>query len=110
MAAFPSIQQPSKITEEDLSFRLYNTSEAGYTLVRARATAIKKQFELEWEIISSTDKNTLQAFFASNFGESLTWTHFETSTVYTVVFKDDDLSFEYIAPDYWRTKLTLKEV
>ena len=109
MANFPNISVPSSITETDLSFRLKETSSAGHTMIRGRGTAIKKSFELEWESITSADKNTLQAFFATNYGTSLTWAHFESSVVYTVHFEADDLSFNYLSPGWWKLKLKLRE-
>jgi len=110
MATFPNIADPSGISETDISNRLKETSAAGYTMLRGRGTATKKEFDLEWEAITTADKATLQTFFNTNYGNSLTWTHFETSVVYTVCFENNKLKFNYLSPGWWKLKLTLREI
>jgi len=110
MAAFPSIADPSSITEMDLSFRTKEVSSAGYTMVRSRSTLIKKRFSLSWMSMTAADKATLITFFGANNSLSITWTHFETSTTYDVCFKDDQLKFSYLAPGFWKIELAIEEI
>lgn len=110
MSNFPNIAAPSGFSETDLSFRLKETSAAGHTIIRGRGTATKKQFELDWKDISSADKDALQAFHSTEYGQSFSWTHLFTATVYTVCFEEDNLKFSYVSPGWWKLNLKLREI
>jgi len=110
MANFPTIQLPARVTETDVSTRLMETSEAGYTMLRSRGAVAKKEFELTWTDITSADKGTLQTFFRANYGLAFVWTHFETAAPYNVCFKSENLNFIYLAPGYWSVSFWIKEI
>lgn len=110
MSTWPDIQDPSDFSEKSLSFRIKKISESGAARVRPKGTAIKKEFSLEWEAMSATDKATLETFFETYQASSFTYTHFETEVDHTVIFNDDEIEYEYLASGYWKVKLTLREV
>lgn len=109
MASFPDIEDPSKLTETDVSFRIKAISSAGYTMLAASSTLTKKEFVLEWAVMATADKNALSTFFITNNSSIVAWAHPEDLITYDTVFKDDKLKFEYISDGYWKVKLTLLE-
>ncbi|SDU26598.1 hypothetical protein [Desulfobacula phenolica] len=110
MANFPDIAVCSGFTEADIGNRLMETSSAGYTMIRGRGTAVKKEFILDWKLMTSADKNTLQSFFNTYYGQSFIFTHPETGIDYTVCFQEDKLNFKYKAKNRWLLTLKLKEM
>jgi hypothetical protein len=110
MSDFPSIELPSNISEKLVSFKKSQKSSAGYSMIANAGAVMKKQFTLDWEQMTSVDKATLISHFQSNYVSSFSWTHFETSTVYTVFYENEDLDFQYFAPGYWSVSLILREL
>jgi len=108
--SWPSIRLPNYPLQEKTLKRQYKDEfEAGYVVSRAAATRARKQFRLDWDVIPEADYQTLDAFFIANQGGTFSWTHPETSTVYTVRFVDDYIDFAIIPVNQRRGSLTLEE-
>ncbi len=109
MANFPNIAPPSGFSEKTLTHRTKKKSDSGHTRLRPKGSKPKKEFTLDWEVITSADKATLDVFFDTYQALDFVYTHFETAVLYTVFFEEDDLDFTYVTDGYWQIKLTLAE-
>ena len=92
-----TIEKPSRIKEKIIKPAHRTNSEAGYVASRAKYTGSRKAFELEWDGMFTTSKDALQTQFDNDQGSSITWTHPETSTSYTVIFGNDEIEFTQVA-------------
>jgi len=111
MADFPSISPPNGLQQKTVKPADRKTSAAGYTMARAKATLAKKEFQLLYNFLTKTERNTLQTFFDGNQGLEFNWTHPETGgSTYQVVFAADDIEFSWVSPDRWSIKFVIKEV
>ncbi len=110
MASWPSISNPSSIDEKIIKLaHRTNADINGYVHFRPKWTTSKKSFQLKWNVISSADKTTLETFFNANQGLTFTWTHPETSTVYTCIFDIDEIEFNGIFEGFWSTSVSMME-
>lgn len=111
MADFPSIGLPVGLRQKTIKPAYRGKSSAGYTMSRAMATTSKEEFEVGYDFLSSSDRDTLQTFFNTNQGIEFNWTHPETGgSTYSVVFAEDELFFTAKPPFYWTITLKLQEV
>jgi len=113
MAGFPSIQAPNAMQQRPIKPQHKNVSSANYSMTRARATLLKREFIITYNKLTKTERDTLETFFNTNSGASFNWTHPETGgATYVVVFfqEGDDLIFEWVAPYYWSVTFTIREV
>lgn len=109
MATWPGISAPTTITDEIHRAQIKTNFSAGYTQSMPKWTRARKVFKLQWDCMTATDKQTLEAFFIANLGDTFTWTHPITNVTYTVRFEDDSISFEYVPINLWQVKVTLEE-
>lgn len=109
MTSWPSIQTPSSLKETPQKGQIRSNFEDGYVQSRSKWTRSRKVFNLQWNAMSNSDKETLVTFFENNLGSTFTWTHPVSSTNYTVRFKDDEVEFDYVSINYWKVQLTLEE-
>lgn len=112
MADWPSIAKPSKVTETLVKPKWKAQTEAGYFASRGLATTGKRQWTLEWDVLSTADKNSLQTLFDSNTGySSFTWDEPVSGVEKDVIFMDDELEFSTVKrSSYWQGQVTLREV
>ena len=110
MATWPSIQEPSyPIDEEIYKPQVRTEFESGAVQSRARVTAGKERWTLQWPGMPEADYQTLMAFFETNQGDTFTWTHPVTSTAYTARFSDDRLASTVRRPGYRTVMVKLEE-
>ena len=110
MTNFCDIAKPSSVSETQRAYRIKKTSDTGHTRIRPVGRVPKKEFTLSWDFLTSADKATLQTFFEENQALEFTWSHFETNENYSVYFVSDEIEFEYVTVDYWKTEVTIGEV
>jgi hypothetical protein len=89
MAAFVSISNPSSIDEKSIKAVHRTTAEDGKPGARARYTASKSEFTLNWDNLSNADYISLKTFFKANQGVEFTYTNILDSVTYNVIFGDD---------------------
>lgn len=109
MASWPDIQNPEEMKERPTKGQVRSDFENGYVQSRPRWTRTRRVFQLQWRSMSSSDKETLAAFFEDNLGGTFTWTHPSDGTSYTVRFADDQLEFKHVPVNRWSIKLELEE-
>jgi hypothetical protein len=88
-----------------------HVSETGYAMTFARATAAKKEFTLTWAALPTSYLDTLMAYFDENKGGIVSWTYPGTTTVYDVVFMDNEIEFDKVTnqSDRWAGTIVLRE-
>ena len=89
MAAFVSIANPSSIDEKIIKAAYRTTAEDGKPGARARYTASKGEFTLNWNNLSNADYIALKTFFNANQGVEFTYTNTIDSAAHNVIFGDD---------------------
>ena len=109
MATWPNIQNPSGLAEKPTKGQIRSDFEAGYVYSRAKWTRARKRFDLTWDSMTNSDKNTLETFFNNNLGSTFTWEHPVSGTTYTVRFSDDSIDFDYVPHMYWQASVSLEE-
>ena len=77
---------------------------ANYAQVFPRATRGRGKWALVWGLLSETDYQTLQAFFAANQGCMFTWTHPIAATTHTCVFTADSIKSKWYSAG-WRANV-----
>ncbi len=108
--AFPSVDNPSGITEITHKAQLKSSFENGAVQSRTRATSAKKRWQLIWELITSSDYQSLQTHLETEMGNTFAWTHpVNGGDPYTVRYSDDELSADFVSPGWWRLILNLEE-
>jgi len=107
--AWPNIESPSSMTERKRKGQIKSDFAAGYVQSRAKWTRSRKVFELSWKGMSDADKETLEAFFGDNIGDTFIWAHPLSDTSYTVRFVEDELPARYVPYNHWQIDLTLEE-
>lgn len=112
MADWPDIEDPSGLRESPQKGQIKSDFEAGYVQSRPKFTRTRKRFELSWDAMSNSDKETLETFFDDNLGDTFTWDN-PISTAsdpsHTVRFVNDSLEFSYRPHNYWQISIELEE-
>ena len=118
MAAFPSLSvdpnYPITVTRVDSAIR--SPFDGGYEHRRPRYTRDRKRFILQYNALTTDDKDTLQTFLDSTRGtaDSFTWTYPNipnddyANQDFTVYF-DKLPEFRHFAYNRWRTTIELIE-
>lgn len=110
MAAFPSIATSQFPLQEDIFHpQLKSPFESGHVQSRKQALIEKRKWKLFWIDISSSDYSSLEAFYLANIGNTLTWVHPISSTVYTVRFSNDSLKTTLTEGNNKRVELEIEE-
>lgn len=109
MADWPDIEDPSGLKEAPQKGQIKSDFENGYVQSRPKFTRVRKKFELSWETMTNSDKETLEAFFDDNLGGVFGWTHPISDSTYTVRFTNDSLDFSYQPHNYWQISIELEE-
>lgn len=109
MATWPGIAAPTSMTERKKKAQIRSDFAAGYVQSRAKWTRSRKIFELSWNVMSDSDKSTLETFFDDNLGGTFTWAHPLSGTSYTVRFVGDELLAKYVKVNRWQVDVTLEE-
>lgn len=107
MATWPDIEKPSGLSQKPVKKQIRSDFSAGYVQSRPLWTRMRKQFELSWSTMKSSDLSTLESFFESNQGGSFTWTHPETGASYTCLFSDDSIDANFLKGSLDRYKVTV---
>lgn len=109
MADWPSIAAPSNIRDINQKGQIRSDFDAGYVQSRAKWTRTRRKFELSWNAMSNTDKETLMTFFENNLGDTFAWIHPLSGTSYTVRFTEENIEAKYIPYNRWQVSLILEE-
>jgi hypothetical protein len=88
------------LSKETITNTLKSEVDDGYVLTRRKYTRAISKFTLKWTHLSGTHYALLDAHFQSAGGAAATWTftHPQTSTEYTVRYKNDNLKFDLSVP------------
>jgi len=101
---------PNQITEEVKKPALRSKYDGGYTQTRPKYTRKTKKFTLEYQALSLSEKDTLEAFFDANQGLSFYFVDPVSSTQYAVNFSDDSISFKLVSTKYYSTSFSVEEL
>jgi hypothetical protein len=115
MPTFPTLTMlpsfPLDEEQEDVTIR--TEMEAGYTHTRKRYTRTRITFTVKYDMITTSDKTTLEAFIGTveQGGFSFSWTHPQSSVTHTVKFPEGGLpKFSHIITDYWSCEFKVRQV
>ena len=104
MTDYPTIQDPNGFNQSIGIPAERKESESGYTMSFCKATSSFYSFELFYDNLTDTERDTLQTFFDINRGLEFTWYHPENLFyVPESMFSEDELDFSWISPYYWST-------
>ena len=113
MPAFPTLTTKPifPIPEQKEDSVIKSDIEGGYQNTRQRFTRIRRNFEIKYTNLSTSEKGTLDAFIDTVKGgaDSFTWTHPMTSTSYTVRFQTT-IKFSPTHENKWDAEFTLIEL
>jgi phage-related protein len=86
--------------------------EGGYVQTRALCSRIKKFWQINYNYLSATNKDSLVTFFGTTNGaaDSFTWTNPLDSVSYTVRFKPKSFSCNHTLFSRWEVKFVLEQV
>jgi phage-related protein len=95
---------------EDSSIK--TSMEAGYLHTRARFTRVRKSWKFKYNLMSSTDKGTLDTFLDTVKGtvDSFTWTNPVNNTSYTVRFLTIPVFSNVYKGELFTVEINLQEV
>ena len=110
--AFPtlSVEADIKYDDEYIKPIVQTSFEGNYKQTRPKYTRSSQNFNPTYRMITETDKDTLQAFFNTNSGNSFDWTNPTDSVTYTVRFGVDRLKFRNITVGYYVVSIPLEEL
>ena len=111
--AFPTLSlNPTTISEELFDPIDRNDFESGTVQVAKKFTREKRRFALTYKMMPQSDRASLETHFLATQGTSDTWTHPISSTVYTVIYSESSLKFNYVGYDgqaYWQVTFMIEE-
>lgn len=112
MATFPTltISASSKFEDEYIKPTVKTKFEGNYSQSRPKYTRASHNFNTLYNMITETDKATLQTFFNTNSGNSFTWNNPTDEVDYTVIFAEDSLSFKNITLGFYEVNIKLEEL
>jgi len=98
------------LTEKSIKKAIKTETEAGYLRTRARSVRAFKTFSMRYTNLTNAKLQTLLTFFSTNVGEAFIWQHPITTTLYNVVFENDELDYSYNEKSRVEVTITLREV
>ena len=96
-----SIEEPEyPLGTETVTNTIKSDTDAGYKITRRKYTRVLHTWTLKWTHLSGADYALIDTHFQEAGGASAywVWTHPQTSTEYTVRYKDDNLKFDLSVP------------
>lgn len=110
MAIYPVLNTES-FEEKSIKPALKSSYDGGYTQRVAKYTRKISKFTFTHENLTSTQMQTLDAFFVANQGLSFSFLHPINDTTYEVSFEMDELTFAYDkSMKTYSTSIVLQEV
>ena len=112
MATFPTLSVTASMKYEDEYIKpiVKTKFEGNYAQTRPKYTRSSQNFMPTYTMITEADKDSLQAFFNTNSGNSFDWTNPTDSVVYTVRFAKETLKFKNIVVGYYEIAIPLEEL
>ncbi len=113
MPTFPSLTAKPifPVTEQREDSVIKSDFEGGYINTRQRFTRIRRNFQVQYTNMSTSDKGTLDTFVDTVKGgaDSFTWTHPITAAAHTVRFETPP-RFSPTHDNRWSVEFTLIEL
>ena len=113
MPTFPTLTTKPifPVPQEKEDSVIKSGKEGGYLQTRQRYTRIRKNFQVQYHNLSTTEMGTLDTFENTVKGgaDSFTWTHPMTGVVYSVRL-DGTIKFSPTHDNRWDAEFTLDEV
>lgn len=116
MANFPTLSVPYPdfpINEGREDSVLRSPFEGGYTQTRAAHTRIKRTWSVNYNLLSTVDKELIEDFFDTTVNggaDSFTWTSPIDDVAYTVRFAPGGFYSSYVSYNRWNVRISLEQV
>jgi hypothetical protein len=116
MNSFPSIKNPSGISQRITKKTVRATAENGAPMVRARQTKALYEYTLTWSLLSTSDLESLLTFFDNNTGLTFSWLQPVQNITKIVIFAEDSIEHSVVQEAFdstgnlWNVSLKLQEV
>ncbi len=113
MSVYPTSPQPIKVQTASITYKtLVSESEDGYEQRRMVWPRGKRKFELQYDVLTQTEMQTLWDFYVTCSGMYNSFTFFDhvSNANYTCRFTEDTLSFREFQYKVYQGNLVLTEI
>lgn len=108
-AAWPTMDPSYPLQETPIKSQIKSTFENGKVQSRVKFTSLRYKWRVTWQFLPEAQYQSLVEYFDENQGETFSWTHPITTTVYTVRFSDDSLPSQATITGHRTISLNLEQ-